>query len=353
MALDEREAIRDRALAAPSARRPRGGHGGVRCALRLPPGAVARRAGRGPASWWRCPGCDAAEVARRSRVANTGVLHGPVHHGRRARRSRRHRAISARRHQRRRGPLLPRRLRAPVGLGGPLRHRRQHPLRRDHEPRRPRPRRHRRRRNRQPPPCGGHWRSAPTSAATPLPSAPAPTSSSSASPPNGHPISFWELHQIWPGRRRRHHRHRMALPVASLLPLTAPLRRGLPSGGGAHRSAAASRRRSVPWPGVARRDPARAGLFDACVAFRAVPVQLGVVIATPDPVPRLPRSCVHPPAVPCSGSRPIPPLPHRVSPPLASHHPISRSRDDTPLAQSEGPPPVAVQNDARAHLFPV
>ena len=58
---------------------------------------------------------------------------------------------------------------------------------------------------RRPTPCGGHWPSAPTSAATPPPSVPAPTSSSPESPPAGPPDLVLALHPL---RARRHRRHR-------------------------------------------------------------------------------------------------------------------------------------------------
>ncbi len=68
-------------------------------------------------------------------MADAGVLHGPVRHGRRAGRGRRHRRRSASAHRGGRGRVLPRGVRPAVGIRAALRHRRQHPVRRHHEPR--------------------------------------------------------------------------------------------------------------------------------------------------------------------------------------------------------------------------
>ena len=83
---------------------------------------------------------------------------------------------------------------AAVGLGRAVRDRGQHPVRRHHDPVGPEtwstPAHGTAGRRR----CGGPWRSAPTSAATPPPSAPAPTSSIiGIAARNGHPISFWHF----------------------------------------------------------------------------------------------------------------------------------------------------------------
>ncbi len=81
--------------------------------------------------------------------------------------------------------------RAAVGLRGAVRDRGQHPLRRQHEPGRGR---HHRPRRRSRSSCGGRWRWAPTSAATP------PSIGASANvvvagiaARNGTPISFWRF----------------------------------------------------------------------------------------------------------------------------------------------------------------
>ena len=191
--------------------RARGHHGPATA------GALACRARAGRSSASRCTRCctstpsivallgagamllvadvDVAEVLRGGRVADAGVLHGPVRHGRRPGPDRRHRTA------RRRWPsatfgdnYFARRHRAAVRVGGPRRDRRQHPLRRHDGPGRRGPGGAGTRRRKPGRRCGGRSRSAPTSAATPPRSGPAPTSSSSASPQrNGHPISFWQF----------------------------------------------------------------------------------------------------------------------------------------------------------------
>ncbi len=80
------------------------------------------------------------------------------------------------------------------GSARAVRDRGQHPLRRDDDPAGPGPRRQRRRRRAGDRRCGGRWPSAPTSAATPLPSgASANVVIIGIAARNGHPISFWQF----------------------------------------------------------------------------------------------------------------------------------------------------------------
>ena len=158
---------------------------------------------------------------------------------------------------------------------------------------------HRRRRTASRRCCGGRWRSARTWAATPPPSAPAPTSWSSASPPATAPDRVLAVHPLRRCVVAGGHPGRVdALPLAALLPA-----RGLiawPVLGGSRtssRCAAVSRPRTCPVLHHDQQRAAQPGHHRGALQDGGVTVDSGEL----DPVPADgSRSPTRSPARPCS-----------------------------------------------------